>query len=138
MNRRLFKLAVMAAIAAAGGAAHAEQQFGRDSVYAVPGHSGSTVSTRGDAQHFGRDSVYASDVGTPASPLVSAWADRLGRDSVYATQAPGGSSTPVATNATGLQQNGRDSVYAIQFQSPSLPKTDTKLYGSGTGTRHGG
>jgi len=137
VNRKLLNLAITAALAAGSAAVHAQQQFGRDSVYAVPGSS-AAVNTRGDLQRFGRDSVYATDAAMPSSPAVARSVDKAGRDSVYARQTQTDPSTPVATNATGLQQNGRDSVYAIQFQGPSSPETGTKVYGSGTGARHGG
>ena len=94
--------------------AEQRQQYGRDSVYSVPGTT------------------------TRSSPSVlAAPTTRLGRDSVYATQTPNVPSTPVSADARSLQQYGRDSVYTIG--SPNAPGTTNggTMVGT-TGQGHGG
>jgi hypothetical protein len=105
----------LAASFAALNEAHAQlQQFGRDSVYAVPGKSSKATT-----------------------PAVAAPVNRFGRDSVYVTQTPNAHSTPVAADAKSPQQHGRDSVFA--YGSPNPPaatSTETKIGSTNPG--HGG
>ena len=111
--------ALAATLAIAAGVSHAQQvqQFGRDSLYAVPGKSasnGPTPPVASDApglQAFGRDSVYATNRDVPT--------------------------TPVASNATGLQPYGRDSVFAMHLDAPQTPDSGTAV-GMADGKGHGG
>jgi len=98
-----------------GGAHAQQQQFGRDSVYAVPGKSS-------------RPSAPASQIAAPVS--------RFGRDSVYVSQTPDFHSTPVSADAQSLQQYGRDSVYA--HESPNSPKQSNEVKVDATSHGHGG
>ena len=66
------------ALGLAGSISHAQQaqQFGRDSLYALPGPSEthSTPPVAADApvlQPYGRDSVYASRQTAPTTPVAS-------------------------------------------------------------------
>lgn len=105
MQFRIGKVALAVALAASAGGVLAQQQHGRDSVYANPAE-------------VGRPGLVAVD--------TAAGVTRLGRDSVYATT----SSTPtssVAANATSLQQHGRSSVYAIQLDAPAGDITGTRI-----------
>ena len=116
-------------ISAGGVSAQQVQQYGRDSLYSVPGQGASTVSIGTNVPRFGRDSIYANQPQTGnAAPLESntTTATRFGRDSVYATQSVG-SSTSVASNVPGLQPFGRDSVYAIQFRNPTAPSSEARV-----------
>ena len=100
----------------AADAANADQhqQFGRDSLYAVPG-----TTTR-------------SSPSTATAPI-----NRFGRDSVYVTQRPNVPSAPVSADAKGLQQFGRDSVYARGGpNSPTMPGSETTV--GSTERNHGG
>jgi hypothetical protein len=113
MKQIYVTLAVAASLMAVA-TAHAQQQFGRDSVYAVPGKSSNA-----------------------SAPIVAAPVNRFGRDSVYATQTPTVHSTPVSADARSPQQYGRDSVFA--YGSPNPPagtSGETKIGSSGHG--HGG
>jgi hypothetical protein len=76
-------------------------QFGRDSVYAVPARSASNIKTWDDANRYARDSVYATQLPAP--------------------------SVPVLTDATGLQLFGRDSVQAGLFQHGSGQRPSTAV-----------
>jgi len=108
MKNAFSATALAATLGLAASLSHAQlvrQQFGRDSVYAVPG---TTQAQR------------------PSEP-VAADAPKLqpfGRDSVYATQRKT-PTTPVAADATGLQLYGRDSVYAGPSQQPVTADTRT-------------
>lgn len=95
MKQIYITLAVAASLTAAA-AVHGQQQFGRDSVYAVPGKSSKA----------------------PA-PVVAAPVNRFGRDSVYVTQTLNIHSTPVSADAKSPQQYGRDSIFA--YGSPNPP-----------------
>jgi hypothetical protein len=106
-------LAIAGSVTAIG-TAYAQQQFGRDSVYAVPGRS-----TR------------------PPAGIVVTPINRFGRDSVYATQAPSAPSTPVSADAKSPQQYGRDSVYAYGSPNPPAATSGETRIGS-TEHRHGG
>ena len=126
---RSIVMASVLAISAGGVFAQQQQQYGRDSLYFVPGHDASTVSIGTNVPRFGRDSIYANQPRTgDATPLEAntTTATRFGRDSVYATQSVG-SSTSVASNVPGLQPFGRDSVYAIQFRSPTAPSSEARV-----------
>jgi hypothetical protein len=117
------KLVIAAALALAAGAAHAQQhqQFGRDSVYAVPGASSSNEP--------GQDRVYPVRSHNPsAAGSVSTGGSiaHFGRDSVYANQMPEPTTRLTATVA-GPQRFGRDSLYAGPFQTGPAPKTDTAV-----------
>jgi hypothetical protein len=133
MKHKFAMLAIATAVAVSGGAVYAQQvqQFGRDSVNAVPGKSSSNVTTRSDVQRFGRDSVYATPSTTSSDPVLTGSLNRYGRDSVYATQLPA-PSAPVSANAAGLQRFGRDSVYAEPFQNGSAQQTSTAIGTTGT------
>ena len=122
-------VATVLAVSAGGALAQQLQHYGRDSVYANPGHAAGTVVTGTNLDRFGRDSVFADQPQTGSATALnwdSTSATRFGRDSVYATQ-PHGSSTAVATNVPGLQPFGRDSVYAILWQSPAGEASETKI-----------
>ena len=104
-----------AALVTAGADTSAQlQQFGRDSVYAVPGKSRDTQPT-----------------------VVAVPVNRFGRDSVYVTQTPNAHSTPLSADARGPQQYGRDSVFAYGSPNPSAGTgSETKIGSNGQG--HGG
>ena len=108
MNYKFATLAIATAVAVSGGAVYAQQieQFGRDSVYAVPGRSASNATTRSDAQRYARDSVYATQLPEPSAPVI--------------------------TNAAGLQRFGRDSVQAGPSQNGSTPQTSATIGTTGT------
>ena len=117
------KLVIAAALALAAGAAHAQQhqQFGRDSVYIVPGASSSNRT--------GHDSVYpvrSNDPSVAGSVSTGGSVAHFGRDSVYANQMPE-PTTRLTAPAAGLQRSGRDSLYAGPFQNRPAPKTDTAV-----------
>jgi hypothetical protein len=111
MRQIYITLAVAASLTAVATAHAQQQQFGRDSVYAVPGKSSRA----------------------PA-PVVAAPVDRFGRDSVYVTQTPNVHSTPLSADAKSPQQYGRDSVFA--YGSPNPPAGtggETKVGSTGHG-----
>jgi hypothetical protein len=101
MNNKFATLAIATAVAAFTGAVSAQQmeQFGRASVYPVPGKASSEARTPIVNMGYGRDSVYAS----PTS----------------------GSSTSGSANTAGVQRLGRDGVYAAPFQYGSPQPTST-------------
>src|SRR3954451_20991321 len=107
----------MIGLAASVSPAQQIQQFGRDSLYAVPGHSETSHPTPPVAvdapslQPFGRDSVYATQLKVPTAP--------------------------VASDATSLQPYGRDSVYAIQLDKPGIQDSGTAVSAAGD-KAHGG
>jgi hypothetical protein len=107
MNYKFATLAIATAVAVSG-AVYAQQieQFGRDSVYAVPAKSASNVTTWSGAQHYARDSVYATQL-----PEASA---------------------PVITNTAGLQRFGRDSVQAGLLQNGSAQQTSATIGATST------
>jgi len=113
MNYKFATLAVATAVAVCGGAAYAQQteQSGRDSIYAVPGRSASTVTTWSDAHRYARDSVYATQLPQPSAAVL--------------------------TNAAGLQRFGRDSVQAGLFQNGSAQQTSTAIGTTGTKAKGG-
>ena len=116
MKQTYITLAVAASLTAAASAYAQQQQFGRDSVYAVPGKS--------------------SKPSAPA-PAIAAPVNRFGRDSVYVTQTPNVHSTPVSADAKNPQPYGRDSVFA--YGSPNPPAesgNEAKL--DATSQRRGG
>jgi hypothetical protein len=113
MKQIYITLAVAASLAAVA-SAHAQQQFGRDSVYAVPGRS-----TRAPA------------------PIVAEPINRFGRDSVYVTQTPNVHSTPLSADAKSPQQYGRDSVFAYGSPNPPTGTSGETKIGS-TSQGHGG
>ena len=79
MNAKLIA-AVFATLIAAS--AHAEQQFGRDSVYAGKTTTSAARSTVAQATtRFGRDSVYVSNSAPPSQPVkvVGDVAHKFGR-----------------------------------------------------------
>ena len=115
MKHSYTTLAVAAALMAAGTAgAQQVQQFGRDSVYAVPGPSTSSPPAR-----------------------VTMPVNRFGRDSVYASQTPDVPSAPVSADAKSPQQNGRDSVYAYGSPNPPAATGGETKYGAADHA-HGG
>ena len=116
MKRMYITLAVAASLTAMA-TVQAQQQFGRDSVYAVPGKS--TQST------------------TTTAPTGDAPINRFGRDSVYVTQTPNFHSTPLSADAKSLQQYGRDSVFANGTPNPPAATSGESKIGS-TGDGHGG
>jgi hypothetical protein len=89
------------------------QQFGRDSVYAVPGKSA--------ANRAGAPVVYHPGV------------QLSGRGSVYASQLKG-PIAPVTSNVAGLQPFGRGSTYAMQPAQHGTPGSGTAV---GTVNRDG-
>jgi hypothetical protein len=96
MRYSVHNLAVAAALIASAASVFAEQQFGRDSVYANPAQAARQVRVDDDAgveARFGRDSVYATASSRPSSP--------------------------VAEDVTELQRYGRASVYAIPLDTPA-------------------
>lgn len=113
MKQIYITLAVAGCLTAAA-TAHAQQQFGRDSVYAVPGKSSKAPT-----------------------PIAGEPVNRFGRDSVYVTQTPDIHSTPVSADAVSLQQYGRDSVFAYGSPNPPATTSGESKIGS-TGNGHGG
>ena len=131
MQYRLRSITLALALAAPISAVHADQrqQFGRDSLYAVPGTSSSNVTTQADTARAGRDSVYATRAQDPSaagSITMGGSTPRFGRDSTYATQMPE-PSAPVSANGPQLQRFGRDSVYAGPFSSGIAPGNSTAV-----------
>ncbi|PWT72719.1 MAG: hypothetical protein C5B46_06425 [Proteobacteria bacterium] len=114
MKHVYITLALAASFAALDDAHAQLQQFGRDSVYAVPGKSSKATS-----------------------PAVAAPVNRFGRDSVYVTQTPNAHSTPVSADAKSPQQNGRDSVFAYGSPNPPAAASSETKVGSAT-SGHGG
>jgi hypothetical protein len=89
MRYSIRNLAVATALVASAGSVLAEQQFGRDSVYANPAQTarqGSAVADAAVEARFGRDSVYATGSSRPSSPVAGdpTGPQRFGRASVYA------------------------------------------------------
>lgn len=114
MKHICLTFAVVASLAVVAGAHAQQQQFGRDSVYAVPGKSNKA-----------------------SAPVSGAPVNRFGRDSVYAKQTPNVHSTPVPADAKSPQQYGRDSVFA--YGAPNPPSAGTnEAKADSTGQRHGG
>ena len=131
MKFKTRNIVIATVLAVSAGSAFAQQQqpYGRDSLSANPGHSGSAVSTGTNLTRFGRDSVYANQTQTGNTGSLTSDATtttRFGRDSAYATQSPS-ASTSVATNVPGLQPFGRESVYATQLQNPAGESSQTKV-----------
>ena len=97
----IFIVTAAAASLAAIGIANAQQhqEYGRGSLYVVPGQS-STPSTppagSGLVNHFGRDSVYVTQMPTPPStaPALGQSMQQFGRDSVYAKGSPDAPTAP--------------------------------------------
>ena len=114
MKQIYITLAVAASLTAVAAAHAQQQQFGRDSVYAVPGESSKA----------------------PA-PIVAEPVNRFGRDSVYVTQTPNVHSSPVSAGAKSPQQYGRDSVFAYGSANPPAATSAETRIGS-TDHRHGG
>ena len=122
MQHKTTRLAIAVALAVAAGAANAQQhqQFGRDSVYSVPGASSSAT---------GHDSAYpapSNDPSAAGSVTTGGSAPHFGRDSVYVSQMPQ-PTTRVSASAPGPQRFGRDSLYAGPFQSRPAPGNDTAV-----------
>lgn len=103
-------LAVTVQLAAAG-TVHAQQMFGRGSVYAIPGRSTtpSNPVMADPAPHFGRDSVYARDIRWRLSrpdPSLVAGPPHYGRDSVYGYGAPNPSAPTTGQAQAGTAPRG--------------------------------
>jgi hypothetical protein len=107
----IFIVTAAAASLTAIGIANAQQhqEYGRGSLYVVPGQS-STPSAppagNGLVDHFGRDSLYVTQMPNPPSPAPAQAqsSQQFGRDSVYAKgspytpTAPGGETNVGATD----------------------------------------
>ena len=126
MQHPTTRLAIAAALALAAGAVHAQQhqQFGRDSVYAVPG-----ASSKGTGQSHLAPSDDPSSAG---SVSTGGSVPHYGRDSVYVSQMPE-STARVSATAPGPQRFGRDSLYAGPFQS--RPMSNDTAVGSNNDSR---
>ena len=140
MKYAFAKTALAATLAIVAGVSHAQQvqQFGRDSLYAVPGNSGDKGYAANAPSTVGRDILYApAPDASPSDPVLAGGLNRYGRDSVYASQYKGPPSTPVDSNAIGIQPYGRDSVYAIQLDQPKASDRGTAV-GAADSKGHGG
>lgn len=131
MHSGTFKFAIAAALMLSAGVVQAQQhqQFGRDSVYAVPGASSSngsgqdstnalwsndpsaagSVNTGGKVARFGRDSVYANQMAAPSARVTAnvAAAQRFGRDSLYVGPSQTGGETKYGTAAGSSDGKGK-------------------------------
>ncbi|MEO8630245.1 MAG: hypothetical protein ABI612_19430 [Betaproteobacteria bacterium] len=78
MNTKMIAVLLAASFATA---AHAEQQFGRDSVYAGKGVVPTTSQSGPSLTRYGRDSVYASNSAPLKQPtrVASDFVYKLGR-----------------------------------------------------------
>ena|SRR5690349_10283098 len=93
MKRISIVFATAASMAAMGIAdAQQHQEYGRGSLYVVPGQPSKPAAKRGEGlvNHFGRDSLYVTQLPTPPSkaPAQAQSNQRFGRDSVYAKGSP--------------------------------------------------
>jgi hypothetical protein len=129
MQHKTTRLAIAVALALAAGAVHAQQhqQFGRDSVYAVPG-----ASSNGAGQSH---TAPSNDPSAAGSVSTGGPVPRYGRDSVYVSQMPESTARASAT-APGPQRFGRDSLYAGPFQS--RPVSNESAVGSNDNRGKGG
>jgi hypothetical protein len=113
-NINLPKLAIVIALTACAGIAHAQQvqEVNRVTVYKMAEKPTNTVTIPAEPQPFGRDSVYATQPPNPGNPLLAGGltVDEAGGAPLYAVQLthPSG---PVMEGGIDLQPYGRDSVY---------------------------
>ena len=113
MKHDQLALAAVTLLAVAASTVHAQhQEYGRESVYAVPGASANPVIAPDDSVRLGRDTVYATRSAHPAEPVRAAGlsSDEGVGASVFAT-GPADPPGPVLTDERNLlQPHGRDTV----------------------------
>ncbi len=111
--KRICIIFTTAASLAAMGVASAQQhqEYGRGSLYVVPGQPSKPAAPKGDGlvNHFGRDSLYVTQLPTPPSsaPTQAQSNQRFGRESVYAKgspYSPGGSDSQTSVGAADRKQ----------------------------------